>query len=225
MGKTQYAQRFQTRIRERCTNFVVELVKQLRQRLPDNVGVLQSVSLLSVSECLKPIKPDIIELSKLFVGDDPSYLTHIDFQWKKIHHTKWSETGNTLHFWAEIANYRDSSGENPYKELSEVALTALALPHSNADVEHCFSHMNLIKYKLRNRMKTSILNEIMSVKYGLKRNDKCCATNELPTNVVKKIGTMEAYDSSSATRGQLIHDQATCSSAADMEEDWDAFDL
>ncbi|GCB85663.1 hypothetical protein scyTo_0026305, partial [Scyliorhinus torazame] len=30
----------ETRIRERCTNFVVELLKQLRQRLPDNVGVL-----------------------------------------------------------------------------------------------------------------------------------------------------------------------------------------
>lgn len=218
------------RIRERCTKFMVELVKQLRQRLPENVGVLQSMSMLSVTECLKPIKPDIIELSKLLVGDNAEYLTQVDFQWKKLHHTKWTETANTLHFWTEVANYRDSSGENPYKELSEVALSALSLPHSNADVERSFSHMNLIKTKLRNRMNLSTLSAIMSVRYGLKRNGKCCATYELPDEVVKKIGSMESYgaDSSSAPHSQSQvgqEEQATHSGACDIEEDWEVFDL
>ncbi|MPC65618.1 hypothetical protein E2C01_059756 [Portunus trituberculatus] len=34
-------------IRHRCAGFVVELIKQLQQRLPDNVQVLQSMSFLS----------------------------------------------------------------------------------------------------------------------------------------------------------------------------------
>ncbi|KAG7155691.1 putative hAT family C-terminal dimerization region-containing protein 13, partial [Homarus americanus] len=170
----------------------VELIKQLGQRLPDNIRVLQSISFLSADECLKPIKSDILGLAHLFT-EDSSTLTKIDFQWKKLHHTIWTETSNTLKLWSEVANYRDATGENPYHDLAEIALTALSLPHSNADVERTFSNMNFVKSKLRNKMKLSTLKAILTIKYGLKRQNTCCASYELPSDILRKIGTVEAY--------------------------------
>ena len=150
----QFSPQLESTVRERCINFIVELAKQLRQHLPDNIRVLQSISLLSADECLKAIKSSILSLASLFT-EDASTLTKIDFQWKKLHHTGWTETSNTLKLWSEVANYRDASGENPYLDLAEIAISALSLPHSNADVEHTFSNMNFVKSKLRNKMKLS----------------------------------------------------------------------
>lgn len=66
-------------------------------------------------------------------------------------------------FWAEVNNYRDSNGEQLFKYLIDFALKLLCLPHSNADIEQIFSQMNLIKPKLRNKMKLDLLNNILHI--------------------------------------------------------------
>ncbi len=53
-------------------------------------------------------------------------------------------------FWINVCNHRDLSGEKDFKELSQFALSLLALSFSNAAVERVFSQMNLINNKLRN---------------------------------------------------------------------------
>ena len=47
---------------------------------------------------------------------------------------QWTHNNDALALWAEIASYRDATGENLV-----LVLTVLTLPHSNADVEHVFS--------------------------------------------------------------------------------------
>lgn len=172
-------------IRKRCIEFVVGLVKELRSRLPDNVQVLSLMSTLSASECLKPVKPGVLDLANIFVGNE-EVLTRIDFQWRKLHHTVWTKPHDTLQLWAEVAEYKDATGENPYKDISDLALTVLSLPHSNADVERVFSHMNIVKTKLRNRMSNENLRALLAVKYGLRRVGKCCHDYKLPAAVIKK---------------------------------------
>ena len=39
------------------------------------------------------------------------------------------------------------------------------------------------------------MNAILSVKYGLRRNGKCCYGYQLPANVLHDIGTMKSYAS------------------------------
>ena len=49
-------------IRDRCFQFTVALIKQLRQRLPDNIEVLRKIALLRPSNALNPIKESLIPL-------------------------------------------------------------------------------------------------------------------------------------------------------------------
>lgn len=211
-------------IRQRCVCFVVELIKQLQQRLPDNVQVLQSMSLLSAGECLQPIKPGIIDLAKMFTDSD-EILTRIDFQWRNLHKVLWKKNTDTSELWVEISSYTDATGENPFSDLADLALTVLTLPHSNADVERIFSHMNIVKSKLRNRMSIKSLNALLTIRYGLRRNGSCCYDYKLPKEVLKSIGTLKAYESSQPQAG-CSHTQPQQSAARDEEtEDWELADL
>ena len=183
-------------IRLRCTEFLLVLIDQLRLRLPDNYSILQGMTELSISCCMNPVKKDIIPLANLFISE-AGILTKIDFQWRQLHTVPWKILTNneqtTVQFWAEVNNYTDSAGDNPFEDLAKFALMILSLPHSNADVERAFSQVNIIKNKLRNRMKVFTLNNILTIKYGLKRLGKCCHEYDLPTQVLKKIGTCESY--------------------------------
>lgn len=203
-------------IRKRCIGFVVCLVKELQNRLPDNVKVLRLMSTMSASECLQPIKPGILDLAKMFEQND-EVLTRIDFQWKKLHHTVWKKNHDTLQFWAEVADYRDATGDNPYSDICELALTVLSLPHSNADVERLFSNMNIVKTKQRNRMNNETLTAVLAVKYGLQKAGKCCYNYTLPADVLKKIGTLEAYEKHTSEAASTSSFQCT---AVDID-DWD----
>lgn len=48
-----------------------------------------------------------------------------------------------------------------FQELGNFALTVLSLPHSNAACERCFSKINLIKTKIRNRLLLPTLNGLL----------------------------------------------------------------
>ena len=44
-------------------------------------------------------------------------------------------TNDVEQFWVGFANHKDASGENDFKELSDLVLSMLALPFSNSLVE------------------------------------------------------------------------------------------
>ena len=86
------------------------------------------------------------------MGFPDDVLTKIDFQWSKLTTVEWKNIQNAGEFWNEVSNYKDASGFNPFKEISELAIILLVLPWSNADVERAFSQLNFIKMPLRNRL-------------------------------------------------------------------------
>lgn len=179
-------------LRGRCIKFITVLVKEIRQRLPSNIKILEQISLLSVDKALHAVKEPLTSLLELL--QTPSdQISVIENQWQNITLIKWKEVKNTVSFWSEVHKYRDASNCNPLKELADFALSVLVLPHSNAEVERVFSQMNIVKSKLRNRMETKMANAILGIRAGLRRNDKCCYNYELPPDVLKKIGTTETY--------------------------------
>lgn len=107
---------------------------------------------------------------------------------------QWQNISNTLTFWAEVNDYKDANQENPYKELSDFALSLLVLPHSNAEVERLFSQMNLIKTKLRNRMQLRMLSSILAIRSGLTRQNKCCHDYNIDEKILKNIKSMHTYE-------------------------------
>ncbi|KAJ8890221.1 hypothetical protein PR048_009729, partial [Dryococelus australis] len=48
--------------------------------------------------------------------------------------------------------FKDAAIFNPFKELCNLAIAVLSIPHSNGEVERVFSAMNIVKPKLRNRL-------------------------------------------------------------------------
>ncbi|XP_031328721.1 uncharacterized protein LOC116159845 [Photinus pyralis] len=181
-----------TEIQSKCVAFLINLAKELKNRLPDNVNILSSMNMLSVQEARKPLKMSISELASQFVSDNFE-INNIENAWMQLHTIPWENKENTELFWLEVAKYRNASDENPFQPLVNLAFAVLCLPHSNADVERLFSQMNVIKSKLRNRMLLDLLDSILHIRFGLKRIGKCCQSYTLPDEVCKQIGTNESY--------------------------------
>ncbi|CAH1106772.1 unnamed protein product [Psylliodes chrysocephalus] len=179
-------------IKGRCISFLIELAKQLRQRLPENIKILNKMQYFSVTECLKPNKIPITDIATQFY-DDAQIVSKIENEWASLHLINWAETQSTEQFWIEVNNYRDASNENPFQNLVNLALRILCLPHSNADVERVFSSVSIVKNKIRNRMKLNLLNNILSIKFGMKRMGKCCNTYKLPDEIL-----IMSFDSNAA---------------------------
>ncbi|KAI8115040.1 hypothetical protein CVS40_12684 [Lucilia cuprina] len=180
-------------IRRNCVKFVVDLINQLKQRLPGNIKILQNIEYFSVDNVLKSSKEDILPILNLFHVDDEISLK-IQKQYSNIHYIKWKNTNNTISFWTEVYKYRDAGGNKKFNEISEFVLKLLSLPWSNAEVERVFSQINLVKTYLRNKMHLSIVTSILSIRFGLKRIDKCCFEYDVPNNYLKLVGTSESYD-------------------------------
>lgn len=184
----------ETEFRKRCITFLLKLHSELQARLPENVKVLRHISVLSVSNSLRPMKESLVPIMKHLQVPSET-ITKAEFQWQNLTSVKWKETSDTLSFWHEVANYKDASGVNPFQCLVDVATSLLVLPWSNAEVERIFSTMNIIKNKLRNRMSSGVLNAIITIKAGLSRMGKCCKDYKFPSEVLSKVGTMAAYKS------------------------------
>ncbi|XP_042894354.1 uncharacterized protein LOC122268140 [Penaeus japonicus] len=192
MHKEGFAPNQELTVRDRCIKFIVKLVKELRQRLPNNVEVLQKMSLLSVENALRVVKNSLIPLMEL-LQLPPQEIGAVDSQWHNLTLVKWTEVKDTVLFWNEVNKYKDASHTNPFNDLAKFALSVLVIPHSNAKVERIFSQLNIVKNKLRNRMGTTMTNAILGIRAGLKRAGKSCFEYEIPAEVSNMIGTSEVY--------------------------------
>lgn len=153
-------------LRNRCKQFTLKLVQEMRSRFPVNVKILQTINMFSVREALKTTKPSIIELAQNFGCQDDD-IERIVVQWRNIVHIDWKNKSSTVEFWTEVNDYKDSADNNPFSELANLVMSILSLPHSNAEIERVFSQMNVVKTKLRNRMALRTLNSILHIRYGL----------------------------------------------------------
>lgn len=178
-------------LRSVCVKFIVTLINQLKSRLPNNIEILRKVSLFSPKNCLNPLKDSITNLVKLMKFKN---VDNIEFQWRKLHLIQWINTKSTAELWSEIAEYRDASGENPFKELVELAKCLLVLPWSNGEVERAFSQMNIVKNSHRNRLSNDMTNSILTIRSGLRRMNKCCHDYEFPTDVIGEIGDIIYFE-------------------------------
>jgi len=161
--------------------------------VPKNIDVLEKVHLISIKNALQCIKEPLTPLAELFILEG-STINKINVQWANIVSVKWVEKSYTVSFWGEVFNYTDASSLNPFAELSSLAIRLLVLPWSNAEVERLFSQMNIVKTKLRNRMGPKLLDNILTVRARLKRSKVCCTEYQLPSEVLKQIGTSFYYD-------------------------------
>jgi len=179
-------------LRKRVITFVIALIEELKNRLPENLDIMNKISYLSYDVALNHNKPSLVPILKFF-GKKDDEIDIIENKWHMLHLIKWNATKDTKQFWYEVYNYKDASNENPFKSLASFAIMLLTLPISNAEVERLFSQLNLIKTKIRNKLSVTTTNSILRIRYGLKQSNKCCHNYNIPNDIIKKFKTNETY--------------------------------
>lgn len=154
-------------IRERCKAFLVELCKQIQDRLPNNVEILEKMSFLSPENATAQVRrPDIASLAVHFKSICEDVDSTIG-EWEALHRIEWKETKDVESFWIEVYQNKNALGEPRFGHICKLAISLLSLPFSNATVERAFSLVNIIKDKLRNRLSISSTEAILRVRFHL----------------------------------------------------------
>ena len=63
--------------------------------------------------------------------------------------------------------------------------------------------MNFVKSKLRNRMQGELLNAVLAVRYGLKRNDQVCSSYVIPKEVIKNVRKSIVYSAAPIAENEV----------------------
>lgn len=144
------------------------MAKTLIDKLPENFKVIQKMKTLFPSNCLNQLRPSVDQLLLEFKENDTK-IDDIDSQWRNLINIDWKVyfedniPNDPAKFWIFLRFFKNASGDFIFKELSTIALKLLSLSLSNAVVELVFSIMNLIKIKIRNRMKVETLEALLLI--------------------------------------------------------------
>jgi hypothetical protein len=77
-----------------------------------------------------------------------------------------------------------------FPNISNFALKFLSIPFSNAVVERVFSVLNLVKCKIRNKMKIDTLDSILRIRIHFS-NEKVCCQSFMPTDKMLQLFTYD----------------------------------
>lgn len=79
-----------------------------------------------------------------------------------------------IEFWKHLSTLKNFNDEFIFKNIAELALIILCIPHGNADVERIFSNITDIKTKKRNKLSTSMLEAVLRIKVDLHDKKLSC---------------------------------------------------
>ncbi|CAG4971878.1 unnamed protein product [Parnassius apollo] len=175
-------------VKQRCSAFLVRLVRELVDRLPLNVSVVEKIELLAPSRvCLSTGKPNIKDFPWQ-LGDPNIDREAVMKQWRVLSTMRIEEIIGTaaspndiVNFWIQVLKMKNAGGSLMFKELAVFSIRCLSLPLSNAVVERIFSVMGTIKTKLRNRMQLPMLIAILRIRTHMNVRGLCC-NNFQPNN-------------------------------------------
>ncbi len=190
-------------LRGRCLNFLKTLISELVKRLPNNLAVIYKLNVLSPFVCTSNIavRPKGDELP-WELADSNCNRQEIIQQWLRLGGMTYQEIVRTagktevkdaVEFWTIVANIRNAIDEHIFTDLASFALRALSLPVSNAVVERIFSILNIVKSKIRNRMKLDMLVAILRIRSYFSVRKLCCETFKITKKMIELHNTNMYY--------------------------------
>lgn len=196
----------------RCKTFLLTLAKELCERIPGNLNVVNAVKYFSVDKCLtlyNRVKFSELPLN-LLKGDK----TIVEAQWNDLINVQWHEVigkekFSSEEFWVAVYNYANAGQEFIFRDIANFALDILALPISNAAVERVFSVMNATKTKSRNKLHLNMLEALLHIKCNMKNfsnNQKCC-TKFVPSNLMYQKFNSDMYKNSLSKQDNQLEEQ------------------
>lgn len=202
-----------TEFRKKCRAFLVTAAEQIKKRLDFEDPVLSRLSVLKPAYVLgkkgvreHSLVPLAVHLPRIIAGDDAT-LQQLDDEWRKLEFEDLSE--NIMSgdkevekvkdkapdlFWGEVRLILDSEGRSKYKCVSDFALACLSLPHANADCERCFSDINRMKTKDRNKLKTESVRDILLAKQSVtSEGNSNCTSFEPSRSMIRSMTSQVLY--------------------------------
>ena len=147
--------------------FYIEAATQIRMHFPISDPIIKMLQVLDPSIGSTFSLPSLVPLASRFSNLVPeSQLQQLDTEWRRLSLADLPFDKSDMdpeEFWSKLDDLTDGLGNSQFSNLCQFMHHLMALPHSNADVEHIFSSVNIIKTRLRNRMKTSTLNLLLKV--------------------------------------------------------------
>lgn len=163
----------QQKFKECCMRYYKSLMQNCLQRLPLSDDFLRQVGLLSPLTALNSRLAKQVSFVPIF-RKFPSLKRTAETQYNNIavyfddQQIDDLKSKNVLEFWSFLNTYTNFNNVNPFKEVCQLAILLLTLPHANADVERVFSMCADIKTKKRNRLNSSAMAALVQVKMDLK---------------------------------------------------------
>lgn len=192
-------------VKQRCLNFLVRLVKELVDRLPLNVSVVEKIEVLSPNRCLSISNRPNIDDFPWQLGEPNIDKESIVNQFRTLSTMRIEEIIGTaspndiVNFWVQVLKMQNAAGNPMFKDLAEFSLRCLSLPLSNAVVERIFSVMGTIKTKLRNRMQLPMLIAILRIRTHMNVRGICCNNFQPSNHMITLHAGRKMYDSSDAS--------------------------
>lgn len=200
-------------VQQRCFNFLKRLLKEMAQRLPANFEIFKKIELLSPNRCTSQVRVKFEDLPLSNFLDFHCDISVYKSQWEKLCFFDWNAyykgdvPTNILVFWPDVYKYTDACGRFIFRELAEVVLKILTIPTSNAVVERTFSALTLIKSRIRNKLKISMLQSLLRIRIHFQAHNKCCKTFQPSIEMIDRF------------KSNFIYGSETNISNSDNEED------
>lgn len=130
--------------------------------------MLKNMTLIVPNTIFKGEDESLIPLAMHF----PNLIAENDMQkideWRMLRSSDFSQNytdhDTITSFWLNVQGEKYADKTQVYPLLTKFAFNILSLPHSSADAERKFSHINLLKTKQRNRLSTNSIIGLMNSK-------------------------------------------------------------
>ncbi|OAF63831.1 hypothetical protein A3Q56_08463 [Intoshia linei] len=159
--------------------FLIKCIKETSNRISQPVDALNMIKNFSPANILN-VNSDFTLLPLSFV-DDISMIDTIQEKWRIMRVTDLITYFNNeipiidgCRFLAGIYEYRNSCGNQIFKNLAKFALKAYSLHISNTCLERIFFRLAHIKSKCRNRMNIDMLSSLIRIKTTLEVYETSC---------------------------------------------------
>jgi len=158
------------------------------------------MQLLSPSHCTSQVRVKFEELLLQNFFDPHCDVFVYKSQWEKLRFVDWHAhykgniPTNILIFWIDVYKYTNACGRFIFQELAEVILKMLTIPTSNAVVERTFSSLTLIKTRIRNKLKTPMLESLLRIRTHFQAHEKCCKTFQPSTEMLTRFKSNIMYE-------------------------------
>lgn len=190
-------------LKENCFVYLKKILKEMINRLPENMNVFKVFSQFSILKCgnsLSQPKFSIIHDALKIFMDPEVALGVYESQWGKLAFVNWKDyfndeiPTNLLDFWPKVYDYHDAAGTYHFRELSLAVLNMLVIPTSNACVERVFSIMNYTKTRLRNKIQYDLLDALLRIINYMNVNKLCCNSFNPTDKMLNKFNSNVMYE-------------------------------